>query len=410
MNAAGLALRNVQRKRARLLVTAGAMGLAGAFVIFFTCLADGIYGTMIANVIDNECSHLQAHAPGYRKDPDIYASLASDARSTAALDALAARHMAWAPRLSAFGLAAKGEASAGMEMRGLDLLREPAVSKLHTRVQAGRWLDASDPRGVVLGWKLAEKLDAGVGDELVLLSQAADGSTANELVKVRGVLKTVSARTDESGLLVGQAFFRDFFQLPSGWHEVALRLDGDTPDLEAGRAALAGALPGAERLTWKELLPAMASLVQLEKAAMFVFMAIAYLAVGMVVFNAMLMSVFERIREFGVMKALGVSPGRVAAVIAVEALIEAGLAAVIAGALGLVMAQLLHDHPLDLTSLMAQGSTVSGMAFDPIFGAIITTRSVLTPLAFLFALSLAAVAYPAWKAASMDPLEAIHHR
>lgn len=403
MNVAQLAIRNVERKRARLLVTAGAMGLAGAFVIFFTCLADGFYATMVANIIDNESAHVQAHKPGWRSDPDLYGTLEADPK------ALDASGLAWAPRLSGFGLAAKGEASAGMEMRGLDLAREPQVSKLPTRLLKGVWLDAADPRGVVLGRKLAEKLEAEPGDELVLLSLAADGSTANELVKVRGVLMTVSARTDESALLVGAAFYRDFFQVATGWHEVALRLPGDRPDLEAGRQALAKALPGAEVLTWQELQPTMASLVRIESSVLFVFMAIAYTAVGLVVFNAMLMSVFERIREFGIMKALGVSPARVAAVIAVEALIEAGLAAVLAGVLGLALSKLLHDHPLDLSSLMTGSATAAGMAFDPVIGAVISTRSVLLPLAFLFVLALVAVAYPAYKAATLDPLAAIHH-
>ncbi|HTB33569.1 MAG TPA: FtsX-like permease family protein [bacterium] len=403
MNTVQLAVRNVERKRARLLVTAGAMGLAGAFVIFFSCLVDGFYTSMVGNVIDNECAHLQAHAPGWRADPDLYGVLDAD---PAALDASG---LAWAPRLDGFGLAAKGDASAGMEMRGLDLRREPRVSKLGTRVALGRWLDAADPKGVVLGWRLARKLEAKPGDELVLLSQAADGSVANDLVRVRGVLESVSARTDEAALLAPEGFFRDFFQLPKGWHEVAVRLPGDAPDLEAGRAALKRALPGAEVLTWKELLPAMAGMVRLEKAVLFVFMAIAYLAVGLVVFNAMLMGVFERIREFGVMKALGVGPGRVAAIIAVEAVLEAALAAVLAAALGLALAWFLHGHPLDLSGLMPQSSTLNGMAFDPRVGAELSLRSVLTPLAFLFVLSLVAVAYPAYRAATLDPLAAIQH-
>jgi ABC-type lipoprotein release transport system permease subunit len=404
MNAAGLALRNVERKRARLLVTVGAMAMAGAFVIFFTCLMDGIFGSMIGNIVDNESGHVQAHAPGWRADPDLYGTLALD---PAALDA---RGLDWAPRLIGFGLAAKGEASAGMELRGLDLVREPRVTRLNTRMLKGAWLDAGDPHGVVLGRRLAQQLDAGPGDELVLLSQAADGSMANELVRVRGVLQSVSARTDEAGMLVGEAFFRDFYQMPRGWHEVALRLPGDRPDLEAGTRALASALPGAEVLDWMQLQPAMAGFAQIEKAVMFVFMSIAYLAVGLVVFNAMLMSVFERIREFGIMKALGVSPLRVAQVIAIEALLETALAAVIAGALGACLARLLHDHPLDLSSLMSGSATVGGMAFDPRIGATLSPAAVFTPLAYLFVLSMAAVAYPAYRAATLDPLAALRHR
>lgn len=407
MNIAQLAIRNVERKRARLLVTAGAMGMAGAMVIFFSCLMDGFYGSTIANIIDNESGHMQVHAVGWRDDPDLYKSLAS---STGAMAALRAKGLECSGRLVSFGLAAHGEASAGVEMRGLDLAAEARVSKLHTRVLKGAWLEAGDPRGVVLGAKLADKLEAKPGDELVLLAQAADGSMANELVKVRGVLMSVSARSDEAGLLVSEAFFRDFFRLEQGWHEVAVRVPGQEPDLEAARRELRAAFPGGEALTWKELQPMIASLVDAQDAGMIVFMTIAYLAVGLVVFNAMLMNVFERVREFGIMKALGVEPLRVFAIIAIEAVLEAVVASVLALLVGLPLARWFQLHPIDLRYLMPKSFTMAGLAFEPVFGTQLSWRSVLEPLAFLFVLSLVAVVYPALKAARLDPLAAIQHR
>ena len=153
MNTVQLAVRNVERKRARLLVTAGAMGLAGALVIFFTCLMDGFYVTMVDNVVDNECAHLQAHAPGWRADPDLYKVLPSDPR------ALDASGLAWAPRLEGFGLAAKGEASAGGKPAAWTWPGGPA-GQADRRLDQGQWLVRRRPHVVVLGRQLADKLEA----------------------------------------------------------------------------------------------------------------------------------------------------------------------------------------------------------------------------------------------------------
>jgi ABC-type lipoprotein release transport system permease subunit len=395
-----LARRSVARKRLRSLATIGAMGLAGAMVIFFTGIMLGFMQRMVDNVVDNETAHLQAHAAGYRLDPDLYKTL--PAPSDPALTA--------APRLLGFGLAAHGDASTGAELRGLDVAAESKVSRLHLAVEHGHWLDPAEPEGVVLGKKLAKRLNASVGDELILLTQAADGSMADALVRVRGVLKTVGAKTDEASLFSTEAFFRELYALPEGWHEVAVRLPGEKPDLEAGKAALQAALPGAELRDWRTLMPMAATMVDSQGASMAIFMVIAYLAVAMVVFNAMLMSVFERVREFGLMKALGVGPGLVFASIVMEALIEALAAGLVALAIGLPLCFAMEAWGLDLRFLMPESANMGGLAFDPVLTSRLTLSAVLTPLAALVGMALLAVLYPALKAARLDPVAAMRHR
>lgn len=395
-----MAVRNVARKRLRAAGTVGAMGLAGAMIIFYTGIVLGFTDTMVANVIDNETAHLQAHAAGYRKDPDLYKTLPAPTDPG----------LVTAPRLLGFCLAAFGDASAGAEIRGLDLAAEARVSRLHLAVERGAWLDPADPVGVVLGKKLAKRLDVKVGDTVVLLTQAADGGMADALVTVRGVLKTVGARTDEAGLFAGEAFFRELYALPQGWHEVALRLPGKDPDLAAGKAALGAALPGAEIQDWKALLPMAASLLESQGASIGIMMVIAYLAVALVVFNAMLMSVFERIREFGLMKALGLGPARIFLSVCLEALIEALAACVLAFAVGVPLVLAIAHRGLDLSFMMPESVDLGGMAYDPVLSASLTLGGVLQPLAALLALSLLAVAWPAFKAARMDPVQAMRHR
>jgi ABC-type lipoprotein release transport system permease subunit len=398
-----MAVRNVARKKLRMLATLGAMGLAGALVIFFGSIMRGYEKGMVANLIEGETGQLQAHAAGYRQDPELYSVL----RPEAGLEALRRQGFAATPRLLGFGLAAKGDASSGAELRGVDLVHEGQVSRLPVSLAAGRWLQAGDDQGVVLGRKLAKRLEAGLGDTVLILTQDSEGGMADRLYSVRGILKTVGARVDDAGFFMTEAAFREIFALPEGWHEVAFRLPAAAPDLEAGRRAAQAALPGAELRTWRELEPMAASMVDSQSIGTAIFMTIAYLACALVVFNAMLMSVFERMREFGVMRALGLGPGQLYASISLEALIEGLGACAIALLLGLPLSLYLQSHGLDLRFLMKDSASMGGLAFDPILHPWVTVGGVLPPLGALIGLALAAVAWPAWRAARMDPVEAM---
>jgi ABC-type lipoprotein release transport system permease subunit len=401
-----MALRNVERKKLRMLATLGAMGLAGALVIFFGSMMHGYEKGMVANLIEGETGHLQAHAAGYRLDPELYGTLDPGD----GLEKLRAEGIPATARLLGFGLAAKGDASSGAELTGLDLEHEGTVSRLPRALSEGQWLDAADPQGVVLGRKLAKRLEAGLGDEVVILTQDAEGGMADRIYKVRGILKTVGARVDDAGFFMGEAAFRDIFALPAGWHEVAVKLPEAKADLEAGRRAVQAALPGAEVKTWRELQPMAASMVDSQSAGTAIFTSIAYLACALVVFNAMLMSVFERIREFGVMRALGLSPWQLYVTISLEALFEGVGACLLALLMGLPLSLRMQTHGLDLRFLMKDSASFGGLAFDPILTTWVTPDVVWPPLAALMALSLVAVAWPAWKASRMDPVEAMRHR
>lgn len=395
-----LALRSLLRRRQRTLVTAAALGLAGAVMLFFSCLVEGFQHAMVSNIIDLECGHLQAHVKGYRLDPDLYSTL----------EPLELPGAAQSPRLYAWGLAALGDNSAAVELRGLDPALESQVTRIHSRVSEGSWLDAAQPEGAVLGRELARKLRAKVGDSLVVLTQAADGSLADRLYRVKGVLGQVGVKADEFGFFVVTGAFRELLQAPQGWHELAYRLPGPRPDARAQADAHQARNPGAEVLDWRRLKPMSAQILETQRIGVLILMAIAYAAVGLVVFNAMLMNVFDRLREFGVMKALGATPLFLARLVYAEALLEAGLAAALALAVGLPLTAHFETAGIDFSGLLSSSANVAGMLFEPVLHPRLTWGALLPPLAFLFALAALTVLYPAGKAAALDPVAAMRHR
>ena len=208
-----MAWRNLWRHSRRTLVTIGAMTLALFVLILYTGLLEGYLQNMEGNILDLEVGDVQAHAGDYLNRPSIY-TLIEDPE--ALLDALDDQGYRATARLLGGGLAAAGESSAGASLRGVFVERDARVSKIHEHVSRGEWLDPGDPKGVVLGRRLAQTLDVDTGDELVLLSQATDGSMANDLFTVRGILLGVGDATDRTGVFLTAETFREFFVLTDG--------------------------------------------------------------------------------------------------------------------------------------------------------------------------------------------------
>ena len=399
-----LAWRNVWRNRRRTLVTVGATTLAFTVMVLYSSLVEGYLQGMERNLLDLELGDVQIHAPGYRDDPSLYSAIDDSAALLARFDA---RGWAASARLRGFALGAARDASAGVQVQGLDVERDRRVSKIDERVQQGRWLDPADPRGVVLGRRLARALAAAPGEELVLLSQATDGSTANDLFVVRGVLGNVSEGIDRAGVLMTEAAFRQFFVLPKGAHEIILRRPPGM-ELAAFAADVRRLAPDQRVETWRELSPTLASMLDSARGLMVLVFLIIYIAIGILILNAMLMAVFERIRELGVLKAIGFGPGQVLSMIFGECAVQTGLAIAVGTALALPGLWYLHSVGIDMGRL--GGMAVMGVMIDPVWRGVVEPRVFIDPLlTLLFVVALAAV-YPAAKAAWLSPVKAIHHR
>ncbi|MBI5815978.1 MAG: FtsX-like permease family protein [Nitrospinae bacterium] len=406
MNMATLAFRNLGRNRLRAAATVGAMALAGGIMILYSTLVDGIVETIERNVVEMETGEMQIHSPKYREDPDIYYTVKDPAALIEKLDAMGYNA---APRLYGFGLAAAGQASSGVWMKGVDFEREASVTQLQRHISEGSWLSPGDLKGVVIGKKLAKSLNAGPGSEIVIVSQAMDGSTANEIFIVRGVLKLVGEGTDRAGVIMLEPVFREVMVMPNGAHQIAVSRRGVVPDMKTAAAQVGAAAAGLETKTWREMRPVIARMLDITQVMTTLMLLITYSAIVMVTLNAMLMNVFERIPEFGVMKAVGLSPMRLMGIVLTEAALEASVACVLACAAGLPLSLYAQSHGIDL-SRVSTGISAGGVALDPVWYARVTPGAVLFPLAVLFLVAMLAVIYPGIKAAMINPREAIYHR
>ncbi len=402
------AWRNIGRNRDRTIVTIGAMAFAGAIMIFYVSLIEGMVEGLERNMIGMNLGDIQIHAKGYRDDPDLYNRISGVDHLITKLDELGFNV---APRLYGFGLAAAGAASSGVSIRGVNIEREATVTSIANHVARGLWLDSSDIMGAVIGAKLSRTLGAGVGDEIIIVGQASDGSMANDIFMVRGVLKPVGEGIDRSGFLITESAFREFFVIPDGYHELALvRRDRSIP-LGIATQKTKGAAEKLDVKNWRELQPVMARMLDIADAGNLIMLLIVYAAIGMVTLNAMLMSVFERIKEFGIMKAVGVSPLQIMALILAEAGIQTLIACTLALGAGGGLSWHYQYKGLDISFISGKAfeGSLAGVALDAVWYPHLSASSALQPVAVLAIVVSLAVIYPGVKAAVIQPVKAIHH-
>jgi len=405
MRILSMASRNVIRNWRRTLVTTLAMGFAGFIMILFASLTEGLLYTSERNAVAMNLGDMQIHAEGYRDDPDLYKRIGNASDLVRKLQQ-AGFHAA--QRVYGFGLAAAGSASAGVQLRGIDLTNEATVTQIHKHVMQGNWLADTDPKGVVIGKKLGRTLNVKPGDEVVIIGQATDGSMANDLYTVRGILKSIGEEVDRAGFFMVERAFRELMVLPQGAHEITVMRPDRSRDLESATTQVAALAPGYETLHWRSLRPVIARILDLADAQTIVMVLITYVAVAMIVLNAMLMSVFERIRELGVMKAIGVTPWQILLLIYVETMAQVTVASIIALSSGWSVARYFQNNGIDLSAI-AGSTSFGGVAIDPIWYAYVTKEAVIIPIVFLFIIAAAAVIYPAIKAAVIRPVKAIYY-
>jgi ABC-type lipoprotein release transport system permease subunit len=265
----------------------------------------------------------------------------------------------------------------------------------------------AEPPPILLGERLARSLRAGVGDPVWLLTSTRDGRTAEEQFRVAGLYRTGGATMDRMRAYVHLADLQRFVRLGSAVHEIAVR----APDPEEA-APLASALlarPETDGLLvrgWYDVKPMLKRMLDLNDASVGILLFIIFTVAALGVLNTMLMAVFERTRELGVLMALGLRPGQVRGLVVVETVLLTLLGGVVGTAIGLGLDAYLMVYGWDLRSFTG-GFSIAGVGVDPVLRAAIEVRGVLVPLLAISIVTFLASFYPAHRASKLSPTEAM---
>jgi ABC-type lipoprotein release transport system permease subunit len=232
-----------------------------------------------------------------------------------------------AARAEAFALASSEERSFGILLTGVQPAYEPRVSTFPGKLRAGRYLQADDASEIVIGWALARNLKVGLGDELTFIGSGRDGSFAAGVATVVGILDTGLDDVDRAMAQVPLAWFQQVFTMGDAGHSVVIRVPS-LDQVEGTAARLRALLAGRDQLVvldWETLVPGLRQAITSDMASSWFTYSVLVVLVAFSVLNTQLMSVLERTREFGVMLALGTSPGQLARLVGMETVMLAGL-------------------------------------------------------------------------------------
>lgn len=408
-----IAWRNLWRNPRRTAITVAAIALGYVMLLLFACLLEGIRQQMIDNATRLLLSHMQIHAPDYYPDRSIYQTLegqdGTDVEALLSFIKTIPLVRAASPRVYGYGLVSSLEYSAGAELVGVLPAQEPHVTALHTRIVQGDYLTGQNPHGLVLGDKLANAIRAGVGSEVVLVTQAADGSLGNDLYTVTGIFHTGNDGLDRSLVLMSLRALQELLHLaPNRIHEIAAVL---TDAAEATTVAttmqtqLSAMLPVRVQ-AWPELAPELVEYVRLNQGGTSVLFFIVFLVATIGIMNTMLMAVFERTRELGVLMALGMRPVYVIGLVLTEAGLLAVMSLLLGGGLSAPLLWYLEVHGLDLHSVIGSLSIV-GVVLDPTWYGRQNFTAYLQAALGLTLTAIGAALYPAIRAARFQPVEAM---
>lgn len=402
-----LAWRNIWRHRRRTVIIVLAMGLSLALMMFYDGLIDGFNQAIAGNAVRVLGGNIQVHADGYREKVDSNPLLPLADDSAIVQAALAQPGViAAGRRIQTGGLLSNREGSFPLNIIGIEPEAEAPVSLIAEHVVDGRYLEATDEDSILVGQGLAEALSLKVGDRITMVGSDVHKQNRQRTMTVIGIYDIGIPSLEKSSAYISLSEAQSLFGLPGQSTEVQVTLKkiGTEGDVVS---ALSSALPDYEVESWDKNYPELATAINSKGAVMDIFSVIIVMIAGIGILNLLLMAVYERTREIGLLGAMGLKPREIATIFILEGTLI-GVVGVIAGVgMGLALNGSLMQVGMDYSQFAGVAdymALISGRVYPTLgLSKIVGRGGVVLVIAMLAAL------IPALIAAGREPSDALHH-
>jgi ABC-type lipoprotein release transport system permease subunit len=402
-----LAWRNIWKNKRRSLLTLAAVAFASLIAIAMRGIQIGTFELNIKTVAELFPGYIQVQEKNYRDDPSLYNSfilndsLDSILRGTSGV-------LSYSPRISADGLISFKENSRGVAIIGIEPGMEKNVTTFLNNIDRGKFFDSDTTREIVLGSKLMDNLNAKIGDEIVLLAQAYDGTLGNQKYKIIGTVKLGVQELESAVIFMGLKSAQSLLSMGNRISVVAIR-SGNLQRLGEVKEVLTKKInnPDLAVLLWNEVNPAMDSQIQLSNDRGILFSGILMIIVAFGILNTMLMSVTERFKEFGVMLAIGMEQVKLTYVIMLECFFITILGAILGNIMGYALNYYLIIHPIVFGGEMKKMYEM--YHFLPIAISSLRISIFYNVSLSVIIISLLSCIYPAYRVYKLEALKGIRH-
>ena len=401
-----LAWRNLWRNRTRTWLSALVISIGLVAMIFMDTMMVGMNTNMVKNATDSLMGHAQMHALGFRDEQDVKLTINDLDQALLQLEKhpdLKARSL----RIVTQSMLSSSGGGEPVLSLGVDPEEEQLLSKFDEAIIEGEYLDSVSGQKLILGWKLAEKLELGLGDRLVLTAaDAKSGEMVQELFRLSGIFKTGEEKMDASMVLVARKTLQSMLKLEGRIHQIALRYSKLTQDgIPVNPLKKPDDSSKNELLLWTELMPSLYMISQMTDLSMAIMGTILFLIIALGITNTLLMGLYERMFEFGVIKSIGTTPWQAARIMFFEAVCLGFVSIIVGLILALFVTALFANYGIDYIGIEFSGVTFQ----EKIYPSYKWSRLVLYPFMSL-GFTLLASLYPAFKLWKMLPVEALRKR
>lgn len=408
-----LAWRNIWRHRRRTIITLSSIAIGFGLAVLFIGLGDGSHNSMIRNAIKLGEGHITVQPEGYLEAPANYKYITDGGALSEQLKALQINGSVQ-PRISLQVLASTANNSVGAALEGMSALDDPRALMLEPMLVEGVWLRPDDERGILIGDGMARKLKAKLGSKVVIMAGKQGGDSQAQLGRVRGIFDSHVDELDDflviSNLGLAQMFLEgegaELALQPVTRYAIFLNDEGQ---MEEWKARLRESIDSDTlvALDWQEMMPQLVQFIVIDDAGNYVFLSLILILVVFGIVNTVLMSVLERTREFGLLRALGMSRRHLLLLVFCESLLLSLLAVAIGWLVGGGIHFWFAEHGIDFSELMAEGTSIMGTFMDPVVRTELSSERVIQLTLIIFIATLTSGIYPAIKAARVTPVEAL---
>jgi ABC-type lipoprotein release transport system permease subunit len=397
-----LAWKNIWRnkKRSLIIIAAITFGLWGG--IFSSAIMVGMMESMVETAISRDLSHIQIHKRDYEKDKDVRNFIPDGIKILQKIRALESVGAA-SGRTKINGLVASPSSSYGVTINAIVPAESKQVTDIYNSINDGTYFESDRKNPILIGGKLAKRLNVKLYSKVVLSFQNLEGEIAYIACRVVGIFKTNSSQFDEMNVYVSQ---NDIFRILESEpiiHEIAIRSQV-IENIDLIRNNLQSLYSNLQIESWDEMAPELAYLSQTTGIYMYIFVGIIIFALIFGITNTMLMSVVDRIRELGVLIAIGMKKSKVFIMIILESILLSLTGGLCGIAIGIISIGYYGNKGIDLAFI--SGSLESFGATSMLYPFLPAIMYVTLTIMIVIAANIAAI-LPAWKATHLVPSEAI---
>jgi ABC-type lipoprotein release transport system permease subunit len=397
-----LAFRNLFRNTRRTLLTALLISSSLVVLILVDGLMLGMTKVMVGGITQTLEGEAQVVRKGFRNNFEVEYTIENPTNVISQIEESDVVE-GFGPRVIIGGMIASSYNTSGALVYGVDAIKELKVSRISEAIIEGEYLSGK-PREILIGKPAADLLEVELGDRLIITAATVDtNEITQELFRLSGIFEFGPEEMDKSLVFINLDKAQDVLGMEGNLHQIALRFI-DPEDAKKADLKLFNQLNDEENeaLGWLDLQPSIGAMIEMSGYSTAIVGTILFLLTSLGVINSMFMSIYERIYEFGVAKAIGTTPWQIIQLVLFEAL----LLALISCAVGLTIGYSLGDY-FSTNGIPMGKMEVSGVLLD---GNLYTTLALYQFVNFpvyVTLLTLAAAIYPATFASRIVPTEAL---